>query len=75
MGEWKYSSTYLTCALEGMNGQLHALAALHLEETAPGAPFDRVIGPQSQFGCCGEGHNLLPFQQLNSDFLAVQLIA
>jgi hypothetical protein len=74
-GEWKYSCTYLTCALEGVSGQLHTLAALPLEERAPGAPVDRVSGPHSQSGCCGEEENLLPCQELNSDFLAGQLLA
>jgi hypothetical protein len=62
----------LTSALDGVSGQLHALAALLLVKVSRYALNKRLVGPESRYGCYGEHKRICPCRESNSGSPVVQ---
>jgi hypothetical protein len=59
-GEWRYRSSFLTSALDGGGGQLHASAALPPGKEPRYLLHKRLGGLQSRSERCAEENNFSP---------------
>jgi hypothetical protein len=66
---------FLTLVLDGVSGQLHALAALPLGKETPLPLHRRLGGSRSQSGCCGEWENVLPLPGIKSSLWPVAILS